>query len=96
MGNICIDNNYIRNCFIDIKNHFQQEEEPVKCVKCNDRYILHYGGKSKRTSCRVHNWVKKDYEIIDGQVYTVELCLTCNVLKSNHGSSNCYHYCYYE
>ena len=97
MGNICMYKyNCLNNTLIDFKHSFKHKEDPVRCVKCGDNFKIHWGGKSQRTSCRHHNWVKRDYEIIDGQVHTIVWCLTCNVPKSKHRTSNCYHNCYYD
>ena len=51
--------------------------DPVRCAKCGDSFLLHFGGKSQRTSCRVHNW-KLDYDI-HGRIYSY--CKTCNRTK---------------
>ena len=62
-------------------------DDTAKCVKCKDYFIIHYGGKSQRNSCRNHNWKN---------VGINKLCKTCNKYKQNLKCSNCYHVCYYE
>ena len=51
----------------------------VICAKCNDVFILSYGGKSHRCPCRYHNFDKNDF------------CIDCNRHKKHIMSSNCYH-----
>lgn len=54
----------------------------AKCQKCNDIYLLHYGGKSQRTSCRNHNYIVNQL----GQMQCIDCCLI-----KNQSSRNCYH-----
>ena len=49
----------------------------VTCRKCRDSFILDYGGKSIRRSCRCH-------EYINGE------CTDCGKIESR-GGHNCYH-----
>jgi len=65
--------------------------DPVTCVKCGDTFRLHFGGKSQRTSCRVHNW-KLGYDRL-GRVYSY--CKTCHRTKKEISCRNCYH-CYFR
>ena len=51
--------------------------EKIKCDKCNDYYQPHYGGYSKRNSCRVHQYK-------DG------ICQKCH--NDYMTEINCYHY----
>ena len=37
--------------------HQNREQNKAQCQKCNDTYILHYGGKSQRTKCRNHHYI---------------------------------------
>ena len=60
----------------------QNRKQQVKCQKCNDKYILHYGGKSERTSCRNHNYVTNQL----GQPQ----CIDCHLIKNKY-NQNCYH-----
>ena len=87
-----MDNNCINNALINFKYSFNQVTDPVKCVKCGDYFKMDHGGKSQRTSCREHNWVKREYKLIDD----TEWCKTCDRIKSQYGCQNCYHCCYYE
>ena len=48
-----------------------------KCRKCGDLFISTYGGRSKRTSCRVHNYDENN------------VCFCCG--KNPSMSHNCYH-----
>lgn len=59
-----------------------EQYSSAQCKKCNDTYILHYGGKSERTSCRNHNYIMNQL----GQMQ----CLDCNLIKNQY-SRNCYH-----
>ena len=65
MGNLLFtqDNNYIPT---------------GSCYKCNDTFKLTYGGRSIRTSCRIHTYNNNN-----------NICITCNKSKSN--SNGCYH-----
>ena len=49
----------------------------VICGKCNDRFIVTFGGYSQRRSCREHNYINN-------------ICDICNK-KKNEGSQCCYH-----
>jgi len=92
MGNMCINNDCINNALINFKHTFNHKRDPVRCVKCGDYFKVHCGGKSQRTSCRDHNWVKREYKLIDDTVW----CKTCDRIKPKYGCHNCYHCCYYE
>ena len=56
----------------------------TKCCKCQDTFIPSYGGYSKRTSCRVHNYQEDT------------ICEDCN--QNKNCGKNCYHkkksYCF--
>ena len=56
-----------------------EEKSIIKgyCDKCNDSFTLTYGNRSKRTSCRYHNFV-------DGY------CYDCGQYKNNV-KGNCFH-----
>ena len=71
MGNVCysIDN----------------KKKKSKCKKCGDKFYIHYGGKSQRTSCRNHCYI-----LYDGLLY----CTICNKFNSEIKSRNCYHSVY--
>jgi hypothetical protein len=62
--------------------HQNREQNKARCQKCNDTYILHYGGKSQRTRCRNHHYIVNQL----GQMQ----CLDCNLIKNEY-SVNCYH-----
>lgn len=64
------------------ENQNREQYCSAKCQKCNDKYILHYGGKSRRTSCRNHNYIVNQL----GQMQ----CIDCSKIK-NQSSLNCYH-----
>jgi len=56
-------------------------EGKIECCKCKDRYKPFYGGKSQRTSCRYHNYVRT----ANGG----KICLDCKY--HGRGGRNCYH-----
>ena len=60
--------------YTKMTNH---EHVYVTCRKCEDRFILDYGGKSNRQSCRYHDYKKGS-------------CLDCGK-DENHGGGNCHH-----
>ena len=49
----------------------------IECYKCQDLFIPSYGGYSKRTSCRVHNYQEGN------------ICEDCN--QNKNLGNNCYH-----
>ena len=73
-------------------------DDPMKCVKCGDTFKCHYGGKSKRTQCRVHNWTYTYEEKNTNSLLRnpVKWCKTCKRRADEIGSRNCYHCYYYE
>ena len=59
-------------------NQSKQQDHAI-CEKCNDRYVIHGGRFSQRTSCRHHWW-------IDG------FCRDCHIEHNAFNSSKgCYH-----
>ena len=70
MGNFCM--------YMD-----KDYEGKIKCNKCGDRYIPHYGLKSKRTSCRAHRFELDNIHL---------KCKDCQLIKGT-SSRNCFH-CY--
>jgi hypothetical protein len=54
----------------------------VYCEKCNDKFVLTYGNKSERNSCRYHNHIVNQL----GQLK----CTDCDLI-GNQCSKNCYH-----
>ena len=48
------------------------------CEKCNDRFLVHWGGRSERTPCRFHSWDQSGK------------CSCCEQDRANY-SGNCYH-----
>ena len=61
--------------------------DPIRCAKCGDYYKMHYGGKSQRTSCRVHHYKITKNKFGQKQLF----CVICNRYHSDMGSRNCYH-----
>jgi len=70
MGNLCFSYN------------IQQLPKKHHCKKCYDKFIVHYGGKSQRASCRYHNYIARN-----GHFY----CINCDRFKSEIKCRNCYH-----
>jgi hypothetical protein len=66
---------------------YEIDQKPTKrrCKKCKDKFVVQYGGKSERNSCRYHNYI-----IYNNQYY----CNICNKFKSEVRSRNCYHTIY--
>lgn len=56
----------------------EKKQISATCGKCGAPFILHYGGMSERTPCRVHIWNSEGF------------CNFCKQHKSNY-SGNCYH-----
>jgi len=69
MGNLCI-------------SYFYEPEKKYRCKKCNDKFKIHFGGKSQRNSCRHHNYIIKNNSWY---------CNICNKFKHEIMSRNCYH-----
>lgn len=61
-----------------VKLDNRKEKKWGTCGKCGASFVLHYGGKSQRMPCRVHEWDKNNK------------CIICYQNRNNY-SGNCYH-----